>query len=198
MGKICKTKELSMNEIIKAMKERRSIRHYTTEAVDDKMLDAIIEAGRYAPSSFNNQALHITVLRNMEAIAKLDAVVKESTQKPTYNYFIDLVSQPSFSINNANAPVFIIVSVDPGKSDFPAEDGAMVMANILLASHSLGLGACWVKQVSPLSDEPDTRKVLTELGVPEQYAVIGCACVGHRGGLNPAALPRQTTVNFVE
>ena len=186
-----------MNEVLRAMRERRSIRHYTTENISNEELDAIIEAGRYAPSSFNNQALHITVLRNSEAIAKLDAVVKESTKKPNYNYFIELVSQPGFTLNNTNAPVFIIISVDPSKSDFPAEDGAMVMANMLLAAHSLDLGACWVKQVSPLSDEPDTRAVLTELGVPENYAIIGCACVGHRGGLNPEALPRQTTVNFV-
>ncbi len=186
-----------MNEIIKAMMERRSIRHYTPEPVSDEDLSAIIEAGQYAPSSFNNQALHITVLCNPEAIAKLNAVVKASTMKPNYDYFIDLVSQPNFTINNTNAPIFIIVSVDPDKSDFPAEDGSMVMANILLAAHALGLGACWVKQVAPLTDEPDTRRVLTELGVPEQYAVIGCACVGHRGGLNPAPLPRKTTVNFV-
>lgn len=186
-----------MNEVIKAMMERRSIRHYAPEPVSDEDLALIIEAGQYAPSSFNNQALHITVLCRPEAIAKLNAVVKKSTLKPNYDYFIELVSQPNFTVNYANAPVFVIVSVDPEKSDFPAEDGAMVMANMLLAAHSLGLGGCWIKQVAPLTDEPDTRQVLTELGVPEHYVVIGCACVGHRGGLNPAPQPRKTTVNYV-
>lgn len=185
-----------MNEVIKAMMERRSIRHYTAESVSDEDLNLIIEAGRYAPSSFNNQSLHIAVLCTPESIEKLNAVVKASSQKPHYDYFIDLVSQPSFAISY-NAPVLVIVSVDPEKSDFPAEDGAMVMANILLATHSLGLGGCWVKQVAPLSDEPDTRKVLAEFGVPEGYAVIGCACIGRRGGLNPEPQPRVTTVSYV-
>ena len=187
-----------MNEVIKALMERRSIRHYSPEPVSDEALKTIIEAGLYAPTSFNNQAAHITVLCTPESISSLTEVVKKSTLKPDYNYFLDLVSQPNFTINYINAPVFIMVSVDPDKSDFPAEDGSMVMANILLAAHSLDLGACWIKQVAPLSDEPDTRKVLSKLGVPENYAVIGCACVGHRGGLNPEPLPRQISVNYIK
>lgn len=176
-----------MNEVIKALSERRSVRHYRPEAIDEQSLEAIIAAGLAAPSARNSQAVHLTVLVGPDNIGRLNAAVKEATTKPGFDKYAGMADQPGYSINFHQAPVFIIVAVDPAASFCPPEDGALVMGNILLAAHALGLGACWVNQLGPICDEPGFRRVLTDLGLPPTHKIIGCAAVGRRAGDNPKA-----------
>jgi Nitroreductase len=187
-----------MNEVIKALNERRSIRHFKPEAVDDESLEAIIKAGLHAPSARGSQAVHITAVLGLENIARLNAAVKAATVKPGFDKYAGMADQPGYSINFHQAPVFIIVSVDPQASFCPPEDGALVLGNILLAAHALGLGACWVNQLGPICDEPGFRQVLTEFGLPPAGKIIGCAAIGHRAGDNPKASARKPgRVNIV-
>lgn len=180
-----------MNEVIRALNERRSVRHYRPEAVDDESLEAIITAGLYAPSARNSQAVHLTALVGPENIARLNAAVKAATVKPGFDKYAGMADQPGYSINFHQAPVFIIVGVDPEGSFCPPEDGALALGNILLAAHALGLGACWVNQLGPICDEPDFRRLLTEFGLPPAFKIIGCAAIGHRAGDNPKAPARK-------
>lgn len=187
-----------MNEVIKALMERRSIRHFEAQAIDDESLEAIITAGLYAPSARGSQAVHLTVLVGLENIARLNAAVKEATVKPGFDKYAGMADQPGYSINFKQAPVFIIAGVDSQASFCPPEDGALVLGNILLAAHALGLGACWVNQLGPICDEPGFRRLLTEFGLPQGYKIIGCAAIGHRAGENPKAPARKPgRVNIV-
>lgn len=188
-----------MKEIFDALIERRSVRHFQPKTVDESAVEAIVRAGLYAPSARNSQASHLTVVVGLEIISRLNAAVKEATVKPGFDKYAGMADQPGYSINFQNAPVFIIVTVDPTASFCPPEDGALVLGNILLAAHALGLGACWVNQLGPICDEPGFRKILTGLGVPPTHTIIGCATVGHRTGENPKAPARKPgRVNIVK
>jgi nitroreductase len=188
-----------MNDVIKALKERRSIRQYTTEAVSEQDLQTILDAAGYAPTARNTQAWHITVLVGADKIAALNAEVKKASGKPGFDKYKDFVGAGSYTINYQNAPVFIIVGTDREQSASPAEDGALVLANIFLAAHSLGLGTCWINQLGPIGDEPGFRNSLTELGFPPSHKVIGCAALGHSAKANPPAPPRKTgQVNIIK
>ncbi len=187
-----------MNEVIKALMERRSIRHFEPDPVDEEGLKTILNAALYAPSARNTQAWHITAITDRPKIEALNLAVKEASQKPGFDKYAAFVKGDQYSINFKNAPVFIIVSVDPGASAAPAEDGALLLGNILLAAHALGFGTCWVNQLGPICDEPGFRAHLTGLGLPPAYKVIGCAAMGRAAGKHPGALARKEgTLNLV-
>jgi nitroreductase len=168
-----------MSEVLKALKERRSIRDFTEEDVSEGDLKTILEIAAYAPTARNSQAWHATVVRGLGKIAALNDAVKKANQKPGYERYRELAATASYSINFHKAPVFIIVGVDRDKSACPPEDGALVAGYILLAAHDLGLGACWVNQLGVISDEPEFRDYITGLGFPPSHLIIGCVALGH-------------------
>ena len=66
-----------MNEILKAIKNRRSVRSYLSTQLKQEDLDLIIEAGIYAPSGHNDQPWHFTVIQNTEIIQYISDKSKE-------------------------------------------------------------------------------------------------------------------------
>ncbi|MDR1870754.1 MAG: nitroreductase [Deltaproteobacteria bacterium] len=172
-----------MSEILTALKERRSVRVFTDEPVSPEDLKTIFEIASYAPTARNSQAWWATVVQGLDNIAKLNEEVKKANQKPGYERYRELTKTASYSINFHRAPVFIIVGVDREKSFCPSEDGALVIGYILLAAHDLGLGACWINQLGVISDEPDFRAYLTQLGFPPSHKIIGCVALGRRQSL---------------
>ncbi|MDR0621414.1 MAG: nitroreductase family protein [Deltaproteobacteria bacterium] len=180
-----------MNEVLAAILGRRSVRKYSEEPVSDGEMDAILQAGSYAPTARNTQAWYILALLGLERIRALDAQVKEAAQVPGFDRYKDFVGSPSYTINYRNAPLFVIVGVNPDVSVCPVEDGSLVLGNILLAAHGLGLGACWINQLGAICDEPGFRKYLTGLGFPKTHKVIGSCCVGRIEGEVPRAPARK-------
>ena len=180
-----------MNEILAAIMGRRSVRAYSAEPVKDGEMDAILQAGSFAPTARNTQAWYILALLGLERIKALDAQVKEASKVPGFDRYRDFVSSPSYTINYQNAPLFIIVGVDPEVSVCPTQDGTLVLSNILLAAHGLGLGACWINQLGAIADEPGFRKYLTGLGFPPTHSLIGACCVGRVEGEPPRAPARK-------
>lgn len=180
-----------MNEVIKALLERRSIRKYTDEPVAEPILETILNAAIHAPSSRNTQAWSVAALVNQADIQKLNETLKRAVTRPGFDQYLGLVGQDGYSLNFKTAPVFIIVSVDPRETLCPAEDGALALGNIFLAAHSLGLGTCWINQLRYACDEPEVRGLLTGFGIPEGNAVIGCAVLGHPAIENPKAPARK-------
>ncbi len=180
-----------MNEVIKALLERRSIRQYRPDPVEEKDLEAILNAGLYAPSSRSTQAVHLTAIVNPDLIAGLDTALKKASVKPGFDKYAAMVGSSAYTINFRNAPVFIVASVDPTRTACPGEDAALVLGNIFLAAHSLGYGTCWVNQLGPAADEPEFRRFLTQLGVPEGYRVIGSTALGRPAGGHPRAPSRR-------
>jgi nitroreductase len=180
-----------MNEVITAIIERRSVRKFTTEPITDGEIELILQAGSYAPTARNTQAWYILALLGTERIRALDAQVKEATRIPGFDRYRDMVCSPSYSINFKKAQLFILVGVDPEISVAPTQDGTLVLSNILLAAHSLELGACWINQLGVIADEPGFRKYLTGIGFPSTHSLIGCAAIGRIDGEPPRPAARK-------
>ena len=128
-----------MNEIIKAIEERRSIRKFqpTMPAKDD--LAQIVEAGLYAASGMGRQSAIIVAVTNKELRDQLAKTNAEIMGKPDFDPFY-------------GAPAILIVLAD--KSCRTAiYDGSLVMGNMMLAAHSLGLRSRLHRRRSPESGE---------------------------------------------
>ena len=120
-----------MSEVLKEMKERRSIRKYKSEMVPQDVLDKIIEAGLYAASGKGKQntiIIQVTKKELRDEIAEMNRKIGgwEEGFDPFYG-----------------APAMLIVLT---KKDWPTGiyDGSLVMGNLMLAAHDLGIGSCWI------------------------------------------------------
>jgi nitroreductase len=164
-------------DVFEAIKNRRSIRRYKTDPIDDKKIEAILEAGRWAPSWKNTQCWRFIVVRDAGIKAKLaDTLigrVKDGVQ--IKNGAADAVRQ---------APVVIVACAELGRSglnagnmatdkgDWYMFDVALAMQNIVLAAHALGLGTVHVGLL-------DHQKAAEILGVPPGFCVVELTPLGY-------------------
>jgi len=194
-----------MNEVLKNILTRRSIRAYTKEQIVETELEAIIEAAKYAPSGGNSQSWHFTIVQNIEKLQLLNTGVRHSFKNLILDdttYRSKRTGKKAAENSNYNfyyhAPTLIIVSNDRDYSNAMA-DSSVALQNIFLAAHSLHIGSCWINQLTWFGDEPAIREVLTTFGIPENYKVCGAAALGYVLGNQPKAAPRKEgTVSVIK
>lgn len=157
-------------EVLEAIKTRRSIRRYKTTPIDDKAIELVLEAVRWAPSWDNTQCWRFIVVRNNNIKAELANTVAHDN--PATNAI-------------RNAPVAIVVCAKLGKSGYdhgePATDKgdwwymfdvALATQNLMLAAHSLGLGTVPVGLF-------DAKRAADILGLPKGYCVVLMTPLGY-------------------
>ena len=166
-----------MNETLKTLKERRSCRKYLPRQVDAQTLDLILEAGTYAPTGMNRQALVIVVVQDQQTrdrIAKLNGRIMGIEDDPFYG-----------------APTVLVVLSDPAVRTY-VHDGALVMGNLLNAAHAVGVDSCYIFRAKEVFETAEGKEMLRAWGIPEHYVGIGNCILGYRdeGGVK-AASPRK-------
>ena len=169
-----------MNETINALLNRRSIRKFKPEQIKDDELNAVLEAGKYAPSGANQQSALFIVVQNgemREKIAKMNAAVLGRDIDPFYG-----------------APTVVLVLADKAKVT-PVEDATLALGNMMNAAYSLGLGSCWVHRIRQVFESEEGRALLKGWGVEGDYIGVGACILGYPDGEHPKAGPRKD--NFV-
>lgn len=153
-----------MNEVLKVIKNRRSVRSYKPEQINQESIDAIIEAGIYAPTAHNDQPWHFTVIQNPEVLKHIDEVTKSEMEKSDVEWIKKMGSKPDFSVTY-HAPTLIIVS---GRKDGMAwsVDCAAAIQNMLIAAESLKIGSVWLGLLRFLFTHKDE---VQKLGIPKGY-----------------------------
>lgn len=167
-----------MNEVIKAMKERRSIRKFKAEMPSKADLEQIVEAGLYAANGRGRQAVITIAVTDKELRDKLSAVNNEIMGGPEGN-------DPFYG-----APAILIVLANKEVPTAPY-DGSLVMGNLMLVAHSLGLGSIWIHRAKEEFEMPEYQKLLKDLGIEGEWEGIGHCAVGYIDGENLAAAPRN-------
>jgi nitroreductase len=166
-----------MNEVIKTIKERRSIRAYKNEQITDAQLDAILEAGAYAASGMGKQATVIVPVQDPEIIAMmsgLNAKVMGMDIDPFYG-----------------APTVVVVFADADETATPVEDGSLVIGNMMLAASTLNVGSCWIHRAQQEFDSPEGKALLKQWGIPTHYRGVGHCILGYPASELPAPKPRK-------
>jgi len=165
-----------MNEVIRSLKERRSVRAYRPEQISEEQLQAILEAGTYAPSGMGKQSAIMVVVQDKETIAKLsklNAAVMGVEIDPFYG-----------------APTVVIVLAD--RSSFTwFEDGCLVMGNLMNAAHAVGVDSCWIHRAKEVFATEEGRAMLKAWGIEGDYVGVGNCILGYRAGDLPKPHPRK-------
>lgn len=159
-----KKDETVANEVLDAIRNRRSVLRFESTQVEEDKVEAILEAGRWAPSWINKQPWSFIVIRDQETKDELSEVV------PT-----------TFVQGLKEAPVCIAVTVDADEDPYHhVEDGAAATQNMALAAHSLGLNTSWIG-VYDLKNEKNSAesKVKEILELPKKHRVIALLPLGH-------------------
>jgi hypothetical protein len=167
-----------MNEIIKAMLERRSIRKFKSDMVSKKDIDEIIEAGLYAANGMGRQAVITIAVTNKEL---RDKIAEDNRKIGGWDKGFD----PFY-----NAPVILIVLAEKDWRN-RVYDGSLVIGNMMLAAHSLGLGSIWIHRAKEEFETEEYKKLLKDIGVEGEWEGIGHCAIGYIDGDIPKPAPRK-------
>ena len=167
--------------MLKELLERRSVRNYKKDMIPKEILERIIHAGTYAPTGRNLQAPIIVAVTNREMrdrLSKLNADIMGTNSDPFYG-----------------APVVLVVLADKSVPTY-VYDGSLVMANLMLAAHSEGVGSCWIHRAKEEFELPEGKAILRDLGIEGDYEGIGHCILGYPDGEIPEARPRKDNYVF--
>ena len=128
--------------VIEAMESRRSIRSYKPDMVPDDIIDRIVEAGTFAATGSGLQSPIIIVVKDRTMRDRLSRMNAD---------FLGVDTDPFYG-----APVVLIVLADRSVPTY-VYDGSLVMGNLMLAAHSLGIGSCWIHRAKEEFDSPEGR-----------------------------------------
>lgn len=166
-----------MEETIKDLKERRSIRKYQDRQIEEADLQKILEAGMYAPTGMGMQSPLMVVVQDRDTIAKLS--------KMNAKIFGNENMDPFYG-----APTVIVVLADKNRPTY-IEDGSLVMGNLMNAAHALGLGSCWIHRAKQEFESEEGKELLRQWGIEGDYAGIGHCIIGYPDGAIPEAKQRK-------
>lgn len=146
----------TMSEVLENMKSRRSIRKFKADMVPQEILDQIMEAGLYAASGMGRQAtimIQVTKKEVRDKIAKMNQEI--GGWKEGFDPFY-------------GAPAMIIVLA---KKEVPTRvyDGSLVMGNLMLAAHELGVDSCWIHRAKEEFETEWGKELLKSLGADGEY-----------------------------
>ena len=165
-----------MNEILRNIKERRSTKCFKPEAMPNEAdIEKIIEAGLCAASGRNRQSpiiVAITDKQTRDRLSAANAAVMGASGDPFYG-----------------APAVLVVLADRSVNTY-VYDGSIVMANMMLAAESLGLGSCWIHRAKEVFDTEEWKAWLAHLGAEGDYEGIGNCVIGYLDG-QPKAAPQM-------
>ncbi|MBO4326060.1 MAG: nitroreductase [Clostridia bacterium] len=167
-----------MNEVIKAIKERRSIRSFKPDMPEKKDIEEILDAGLYAASGMGRQPV-IT-------IAFTDKAQRDRLSEANRK----IGGWPDGFDPFYGAPVIIAVLADKRYPTY-LYDGSLVMGNLMLAAHSLGLGSIWIHRAKEEFETKEYKELLKELGIQGEYEGIGHCAIGYIDGEVPSAARRK-------
>ena len=183
---------------IAVIEARRSIRNYTTEAVERETLQRIAEYGILAPSARNAQNWEVRIVDSKEWIDRCTAAYVKSIEGTDAAKW---VIGEGFRNMFRNAPAVIFVAVHPEKGyGYDDVHVGLLSQNIMLAAEELGLGTCFLG--SPLaflnSEHPEGSKFLAEIGFSEGYRLRCAIAIGHPDDKPKPQERDKSVIRFVE
>lgn len=166
-----------MNEALNNLLTRRSCRKYKPQQITEAELNAVLEAGTYAPTGHGSQSPVMVVVQEptlLRTVSEMNGKVMNAVKDPFYG-----------------APTAVIVFEDSTNNNGFA-DGCMVMANLLNAAHAVGLGSCYINRAKEMFATPEGEALKASWGLaPHMQGVAICILGYDDGGIRPAKPRKQ-------
>lgn len=164
--------------LLEKIETRRSIRKFKNTMIPREIIDQIIKAGTYAATGRNHQGCKIICVTNPELRNQLSEVNRQiGGWQEGFDPFY-------------GAPVVLIVLAD---KNWPTHvyDGSLVMGNLMLAAHELGIGSCWIHRAKEEFEMEIGQQILRDLKIEGEWEGIGHCVLGYPDGDYPATPERK-------
>lgn len=166
-----------MKETLEDLKTRRSCRKYKPDQITEEELQAILEAGTYAPTGMGMQSPVIVAVQDKavrDQLSRINAAIMGTDSDPFYG-----------------APTVLIVLADRSRRTY-VDDGNMVIGNLLNAAHAVGVDSCYIYRARETFQTEEGKELLRQWGIEGDYEGIGNVVLGYGlpGGVKEAA-PRK-------
>lgn len=166
-----------MNEVIQSIKTRRSVRSFLPKQVEPELLDAVLEAGTYAPTGSGKQSPVIVAVQNpatVKQLSRMNAAVYGTSSDPFYG-----------------APTILVVLADKTRRTYLL-DGAAVLTTLANAAHALGLGSCWIHRAKEEFESEEGKALLKQWGIDGDYEGVGHIALGYAAAVPGEPAPRKS------
>jgi nitroreductase len=163
-------------EILELLKSRRSIRAFKSEQITDEELNAVLDAGVYAPTGMGTQSPVIVAVQDSETkgqLIRMNARVMGSGNDPYYG-----------------APTILLVFGSKSGGTY-FEDACNVLTYLLLAAHAADLGAVWIAREKDMFETEGGKALLKKWGLPDDLVGVGAVALGYANCEPPKAAVRK-------
>ena len=164
-------------EALQVLKTRRSVRAFRDEQIREDQLNAILEAGTFAPTGMGRQSPTMVVVQDhalIQKLSRMNAAVMGSDRDPFYG-----------------APTVVIVFGNPDVAMTWLEDASLVMGNLMNAAFAVGVDSCWIHRAKQMFETDEGKALMHEWGVPESCVGVGNCILGYAKSPLPEPRPRK-------
>jgi nitroreductase len=166
-------------ELLDAIYSRRSVRKFSNQPVQRKLIETLLNAAVQAPSASNSQPWAFLVIQDSAVMRDLSDKSKQELLDNMENIpglvrYRALLSNKDFNIFY-NAPALVVILAKPAGMH-PNEDCCLAAQNFMLAAHDLNLGTCWIGFAVAALNASETKKALK---IPEAYQVVAPIIIGY-------------------
>lgn len=182
--------------VYEAILARRSVRHYTPQAVDRSVMRLLLEAAVRAPSAFGGEPWAFALIDDKAALKALSERAKPlflnevrrlGPTRPGHG--LEIFEDPEFNIFY-DASTLIVICAD-GMSPFSSADCWLAAENLMLAACAMGMGSCVIGCALPALNLASIKE---QFGIPEKYSAIAPIIVGYPAGETPPTPRREPRI----
>lgn len=174
-----------MNEVIKAIEARRSIRAYKQEKPPKSDIEAVIEAGKLACGGMSLKNRHFIGILKEETLKEVNEATRQAFLKLELSedaapFYVNMKAKAKDADAEFlyNAPALIIVSVNDD-DEFAEANGSVSVENMMLAAVSLGLDTCWLNQLTRMQKSQAVQEIKKSIGIPADHRIICTLAIGY-------------------
>jgi nitroreductase len=198
------------NPVLQAIFQRRATRKFKSDPVSVEHINAIISAGRMAPSAINKQPWRFYVLHTPDRIRQISEIIRSSSKWQMMKIGLKeavhaLLNPSSFKLSdgikffNEEDPIFhkaavAVVITAPKSSEWAALDIGMCAQNMMLAAHSLGLSTCPVG----LAKFIENTDAMEQMGISNDETVHLAVIIGYADEAPELHERKTDNVKFVD
>ena len=165
-----------MNDTLELMRTRRSVRKFKSESVPTELIEKIAEVGTYAANGRNRQTPIVIAVTDKDVLDRL---------RKTNAEIMGVDTDPFYG---ATAVLVVVASKEYATYIY---DGSLVMGNLMLAAHSVGVSSCWIHRAKETFEREEWKQWLKSLGLQGEYEGIGNCAIGYVDGDYPPVIPRK-------
>ncbi len=155
-------------EALEVLKNRRSARKFKVDQIKEEELNAVLEAGTFAPTGGGTQSPMIIAVQTPEEVAKVDALNAKVMGKDIHPYY------------GAPTILLILATERAMNPEIGILDAASVTTNMLNAAYAVGLDACWIHRCHQMFEMEEGKELLASWGITEPVTGVCSIALGYR------------------